>query len=76
MVRTRVGYAGGMKINPTYYDLGDHTETIQIDYDPAKITYEKLLDVFWDSHNPYSAVVETIYVNNILPQRRAKKARY
>lgn len=51
MVRTRVGYAGGKKKNPTYHDLGDHTETIQMDYDPAVITYEQLLDVFWDSHN-------------------------
>ncbi len=52
MVRTRVGYAGGMKINPTYYDLGNHSETIQIDYDPTQITYQKLLNVFWDSHHP------------------------
>ena len=52
MVRTRVGYAGGTKINPTYNDLGNHSETIQIDYDPTIITYQKLLDVFWDSHKP------------------------
>lgn len=51
MVRTRVGYAGGKKKNPTYHNLGDHTETIQVDYDPAAISYEQLLDVFWDSHN-------------------------
>ena len=52
MVRTRVGYAGGTTKNPTYHNLGDHTETIQIDYDPTRISYEELLDVFWDSHNP------------------------
>ena len=52
MVRTRVGYAGGEEENPTYYNLGGHSETIQIDYDPSKITYEQLLDVFWDSHTP------------------------
>jgi len=52
VVRTRVGYAGGTKINPTYYGLGDHSETIQIDYDPTIITYQELLDVFWDSHQP------------------------
>ena len=51
MVRTRVGYTGGTKKNPTYRDLGDHTETIQLEYDPAVISYEQLLDVFWDSHN-------------------------
>lgn len=43
-----------MKENPTYHNLGDHTETIQIDYDPAVISYQKLLEIFWDSHNPVS----------------------
>ena len=52
MIRTRVGYAGGQKENPTYYSLGDHTETLQLDYDPAQITYQELLDIFWHSHNP------------------------
>jgi len=47
-----VGYTGGTKDNPTYYALGDHTETVQIDYDPAKISYGELLDIFWSSHNP------------------------
>jgi len=51
VIRTRVGYAGGEKINPTYYDLGDHSETIQIDYDPEKITYQRLLQIFWNNHN-------------------------
>jgi methionine-S-sulfoxide reductase len=52
VVRTRVGYAGGTKQDPTYRDLGDHTETVQIDYDPARITYEELLNVFWTGHDP------------------------
>jgi peptide-methionine (S)-S-oxide reductase len=52
VVRTRVGYAGGSSISPTYYNLDGHSETIQIDYDPTKVTYEELLEVFWDSHNP------------------------
>jgi peptide-methionine (S)-S-oxide reductase len=52
VVRTRVGYAGGTTKDPTYYNLGDHTETIQIDYDPTQVSYEELLNVFWDSHNP------------------------
>lgn len=46
-----MGYAGGTKKNPTYHALGDHTESIQMDYDPAVISFEQLLDVFWDSHN-------------------------
>lgn len=52
MVRTRVGYAGGTKKDPTYHSLGDHTETIQIVYDPTQISYEDLLNVFWESHSP------------------------
>ena len=52
MVRTRVGYAGGTTKEPTYHNLGDHSETIQIDYDPTQISYTELLDVFWDSHDP------------------------
>ena len=52
MVRTRVGYAGGTKEDPTYRSLGNHSETIQIDYDPTQISYDELLNVFWDSHNP------------------------
>lgn len=47
-----MGYAGGTTSDPTYDDIGDHTETLQVDYDPDKITYEELLDVFWKSHNP------------------------
>lgn len=45
-----MGYAGGTTSNPRYYSLGDHSETVQIDYDPAVISYGELLGVFWDSH--------------------------
>jgi peptide-methionine (S)-S-oxide reductase len=47
-----VGYAGGTKKNPTYYSMGDHAETFQIDYDPSRISYAQLLDIFWKSHQP------------------------
>ena len=47
-----MGYCGGITLNPTYHNLGDHTETLQIDYDPVKITYEELLPVFWENHDP------------------------
>lgn len=47
-----MGYSGGTSKNPSYHDLGDHTETVQVDYDPAVITYEQLLAVFWASHHP------------------------
>jgi peptide-methionine (S)-S-oxide reductase len=51
-VRTRVGYAGGSKANPRYHDMGDHTETFQLDYDPAQVSYAQLLARFWASHDP------------------------
>lgn len=50
VLRTKVGYAGGTKVNPLYRDLGDHTEVISIDYDPTRISYIQLLDLFWNNH--------------------------
>ena len=49
-----MGYAGGTKPDPDYHSLGDHTESIQIDYDPKQISYKELLHIFWSSHNPRS----------------------
>ena len=51
-----VGYTGGQKKNPTYEEVSSgttgHAESVQIVYDPAKITYTKLLDVFWHNIDP------------------------
>ena len=47
-----MGYAGGRRPDPSYHRLGDHTETIQIDFDSDRIAYEALLKLFWKSHNP------------------------
>ena len=52
VVRTRVGYAGGTTEAPTYKTIGDHMETLQIDYDPEKIDYGQLLDLFFTLHKP------------------------
>ena len=65
MVRTRVGYAGGSKLNPTYRDIGDHSETVQMDYDPTQITYAELLDVFWTSHRCDSPAYSQQYASRI-----------
>ena len=50
------GYAGGAKTNPTYKEvcsgLTGHAEVVQIEFDPAQISYEKLLDAFWAAHDP------------------------
>jgi peptide-methionine (S)-S-oxide reductase len=61
VIRTRVGYAGGKKENPTYHQLGDNTETLEVDYDPARISFEKLLELFWEEHNPTSTSWSTQY---------------
>lgn len=54
----RVGYLGGTMANPTYRDVctgrTGHAEVVEVKYDPAEVTYEKLLDVFWENHDPTS----------------------
>ncbi|KFZ39771.1 MULTISPECIES: peptide-methionine (S)-S-oxide reductase MsrA [Thermoactinomyces] len=53
---TTVGYMGGTTENPTYEevctDQTGHAEVVQVEYDPEQVTYEDLLDVFWNNHNP------------------------
>ena len=53
---TKVGYSGGTTKNPTYEDVctdkTGHAEVIEVTYDPKIITYEELLQVFWDIHDP------------------------
>ncbi len=53
---TAVGYSGGTVENPTYKDVCSgrtgHAEVVQLQYDPAMVSYEKLLEVFWSVHDP------------------------
>jgi peptide-methionine (S)-S-oxide reductase len=53
---TAVGYAGGFTPNATYQEVctGEtgHTEVVRVIYDPQKVSYQKLLEVFWESHDP------------------------
>lgn len=56
VISTKVGYTGGRMKNPTYEDVCSdetgHAEAIEIEFDPKKVKYEKLLDIFWANHNP------------------------
>jgi peptide-methionine (S)-S-oxide reductase len=56
VVSTTSGYTGGQKVKPTYEEVSSgstgHTEAVQVVYDPQKVTYEKLLDVFWHNIDP------------------------
>ena len=56
VVDTAVGYEGGNYKNPTYEDVCSnrtgHAEVVEIDFDPEKVSYESLLDVFWQVHDP------------------------
>jgi len=59
VISTRVGYSGGKTRNPFYEevctDKTGHTEAVEVEFAPPKITYEKLLDIFWSIHDPTTA---------------------
>jgi peptide-methionine (S)-S-oxide reductase len=56
VVSTRVGYTGGWFDNPTYTDVCSgrtgHAESVEVTYDPAQVSFDQLLNVFWEVHNP------------------------
>ena len=53
---TQVGYSDGVTKNPTYEDVctdaTGHVEAVEVDYDPQEVSYEELLKIFWNNHNP------------------------
>ena len=56
VVDATVGYSGGALENPTYKDVCSgttgHAEVVEVEYDPSKVSYEELLEVFWENHDP------------------------
>ncbi len=74
MLRTRVGYCGGSTPAPTYRRMGDHAESIQVDFDPRVVTYEQLLEVFWTSHNPCRTPWSRQYMSAVFWHDDAQRA--
>lgn len=60
--------------SPTYRAMGDHTECFQVDFDPAAIAYEDLLQLFWTSHDPTSESWKTQYASLVLAGDEAQLA--
>ncbi len=56
VIATTVGYTGGSKSDPTYKEVCSgrtgHAEAVRVEYDPARVSYDELLEVFWSAHNP------------------------
>ncbi len=56
VLATAVGYAGGKTENPTYKevcsDRTGHAEVVEVEYDPSRVSYENLLNIFWENHDP------------------------
>jgi len=72
VVRTRVGYTGGKLKTPTYHHLGGHSESVQLDFDPAKVNYARLLKIFWQSHNPVHRAWSRQYMSAVFYHNRGQ----
>lgn len=70
--RTRAGYTGGRKLNPTYRSLGNHTEAMQVDFDPSQISYEEIVDMVWQGHNPTRPAWSAQYMSAFWYENKAQ----
>jgi peptide-methionine (S)-S-oxide reductase len=83
VVDTKVGYTGGKKGHPTYREvcsgMTGHAEAVQVTFDPSRVSYEELLEVFWSIHDPTQGNwqgqgIGTSYRSAIFYHNKAQKA--
>lgn len=70
-----MGYAGGQSANPTYHNLGGHTEALEVEFDPAKLSFPEVLELFWMSHNPLAAPRKSQYMTALFWHDGEQRAR-
>ena len=68
-----MGYAGGSTENPSYRNIGDYSETVQVDFYPEKISYTELLNIFWRGHDPTSPAFSRQYRSVIFYKNEKQK---
>jgi len=73
ILKTRVGYAGGQAKNPSYENMQDHTESIQLEYDTNVISFEQLFEIFLTLHNPCSNAWSVQYSSAFYYNNEAEK---
>jgi peptide-methionine (S)-S-oxide reductase len=77
---TRVGFAGGSFPDPSYSAIGDHVETVEVMFDPEQVSYDELLDHFWNHHNAsakpiFRQYASAVFTTSPLQEKTAKAAR-
>jgi methionine-S-sulfoxide reductase len=67
-----VGYAGGTTPNPTYHRMGDHSESLQFEFDPSRKHYAELLELFFEAHQPTRLPSSMQYASAVFTQGEAQ----
>jgi peptide-methionine (S)-S-oxide reductase len=85
IITVRVGYTGGISTNPTYPAHEGHQEAVKIDFDPTKISYKQLLDIFWHNVDPFDgkgqfcdkgqSYISAIYVKDDEQKKQAEESK-
>lgn len=68
-----MGYAGGTAAEPNYYKIGDHAECTEVVFDPAVISYDTLLERFWEWHNAFRKPYARQYMSAVLYHSQAQR---